>query len=1172
MQHSRLNVQVNLTIGKLLLINQNLRKVMHLKGLNVFPCPPRNYLLKTLLIMKFLSILLLAAALQLSANGVAQRITLSQDNVTLDHVFTEIRKQTGYEFLYNSAMLARAKKVTIDVKGASLQEVLEICFRDQPFTYKLNEKTIIVRRVETVEVSRLPVPPVVVRGKVTNEKNEPIAGASVNIKGTKAGTVTNKDGDFLITIPDRDAVLVISFVGYSSREVKAPNDGLLRITLQVKPDEMETVVTTGLFKRPKESFSGSVTTVNGDQIRQINMVSPLDALKLFDPAMRIPDNVQFGSDPNRLPTITLRGTNNFPQQGTGAVGSDIPSSGADFMSSYATNPSQPLFILDGFQVSLQKIYDLDINRIASFTILKDAAATAMYGSRAANGVIVVETKQPATGKLRASYSGMVQVTAPDLTVYDLLDAREKLEVEKLAGIYSQYADGIRPDADAFWRDLYSKRLQRVEEGVNTYWLAQPVRTGFGQRHSIFLEGGDQFLRYGLDFGYNNNVGVMKNSNRNTYTGGMNISYRRGKLLFKNVLSVAFNNAKNSNYGAFSEYSRMNQYWAPYDENGNVVKILESYRDPISSATVNYTNPLYNATLNTRDVSQYTNIVNQSNIEWALSPEIKLTGRLGINKQTDKADRFLPAQHTSFETQADYTRRGSYRRTNSDFFSYDGSAQFDYVKRLGNHQLFNTTGISVAQTTSESAAILVEGFPNDRLDQLLFGNAYPPNSKPSGSLTITRRFSAFSNFNYNYRNKYQADFTVSSDGASQFGSEKRFGTFWSSGVSWNLHKEHFFKINNVEEFRVRATLGTTGDNNFPPNQAITSYQYFTDQNYRGQVGSLLIGYGNSGLKWQQNLKRNIGVNVVAFDGRISGRFDLYRETTSDLILDINTAPSEGVSSYKENLGKLQNDGYEFNLNVVLLRNVKKKTFWTVYVNGNHNRDRIKSISNSLKKQNQLNDQTGNNKQVQPQFRYEEGLSVNSIWAVQSLGIDPASGRELYLKRNGAVTYDWDPLDKVIVGNSVPDMRGSFGTNFSYSGLSLGVYFSYEFGGQLYNQTLLNRVEDAPMEWQVDRRMLEGRWKKPGDVTYFKGLVDINGRTVTSRTFATSRFVQDNNFVNCETISLTYQLPEKINKLLSVQNARVSFISNDIRRWSSIQVERGLDYPFARNFTLNLSATF
>jgi len=1019
-----------------------------------------------------------------------------------------------------------------------------------------------------------------IRGRVLSANGEgPIPGATIQVRNMRLGTTSDVEGYFTLRLPVQTRTITIGHVSYIPQDVTPDNKAMMTIKLTPKNVQMEQViVSTGLYKRPRENFTGAATIVSGDELRRVSNVNVLDALKVFDPSVRIPDNVQFGSDPNHLPSITLRGTNNFPQQTTST---NTASSGANFMANYSNNPNQPLFILDGFEVSLQKIYDLDINRIASFTILKDAAATSMYGSKAANGVIVIETRQPIPGKLRVNYSGMMQVTAPDLTVYDLTNAAEKLEVERLAGVYSAYASGIRPDADAVLRARYASRLATVQRGVNTYWLNKPVRTGYGTRHSIYLECGDAIFRYGIDLSYNNTAGVMKNSNRNNYSGGMNLSYRHKGLLIKNVLSVAFNKSQNSNYGAFSDYAKQNQYWNPYDSNGNIVRVLEVIKDPVNSiATTSYLNPLYNASLNTVDKAEYSNVINQTNIEMLLGKGFRLTGRLQITKQHDESDVFLPGSHTKFDTVTSITRRGSYKKGTANFFSYDGTLQMDYSKRIGKHLLLNSTGTAISQTNDDYLSITATGFPNERLDQINFGNGYAENTKPEYTNNTSRLISIYSNFNYSYDNRYAADFSFRTDGSSQFGANKRFGNFWSAGVSWNLHKEKFLAHNPyINMLRLRSSIGSTGDSRFQSYMGITTYQYYTDQNYRGLVGAILKGYGNENLQWQNTIKRNVGVDVGLLKNRVLINFDVYRENTTQLILDITTPPSVGFSSYKENAGELENRGYEFKVNVFVIRDEKKRLYWNIFGNGAHNRDYIKSVSNSLKKLNETNDANSTsptsenyNKQTKPQFRFQEGMSVNAIWAVPSAGIDPATGKEVFIKNNGTLTYEWNPLDKRAVGNTVADLRGSFGTSVTWKDLSVGLYFAYEFGGDLYNQTLVDRVEVTDFTYNVDRRVFLGRWKKPGDVTNFKGLINDYGNPVTAATNVTSRFVQKNNFVNAESISVSWQLPDNLGRKLNLSNTKFTFIANDIKRWSSIKVERGLDYPFARNLTLNVSTSF
>lgn len=285
---------------------------------------------------------------------------------------------------------------------------------------------------------------------------------------------------------------------------------------------------------------------------------------------------------------------------------------------------------------------------------------------------------------------------------------------------------------------------------------------------------------------------------------------------------------------------------------------------------------------------------------------------------------MPAQHTSFDAITEFAKRGSYTKGSGDYLSYDGSLQMEYHKLVGKHQFSNATGGSIQQSKVEYLSVYVEGFPNDRLSEISFGNGYPPNSKPSLRSDISRMISAHSNFGYNYDNRYNADFSIRTDGSSQFGANKRFGTFWSAGVSWNLHKEKYFaKFNYINLLRIRASTGITGGNKFPPFMGISTYNYYTDQNYRGQIGTILAGYGNQDLQWQQTNKKNLGIDIGILKSRITATFDLYHENTTNLILDITTPPSVGYSSYKQNVGELENKGFDFRVNAFIIRNEKKK---------------------------------------------------------------------------------------------------------------------------------------------------------------------------------------------------------------------------------------------------------
>lgn len=1123
--------------------------------------------MRTLLIkFSYSAIFVLVLCVFLVENLVAQTktVTINEKNITLNEFLTHIRKQTGYNFTFSSNKLDFNQLINPKFKNISIQDVLSKYFNPNTgVVFIIKNGTIVLMDEERATKSTI-------TGKIIEASTKrPVAGATIISGSQKINTKSGDGGLFQIVVPEYETFIEVSYLGLKNQRVIFNNEADILIELEEKTEEIENVVVTGLFSRPTENFTGAATAVTGDQLRNVNSMNVFDALKVFDPAVRIPDNLEFGSDPNQLPKISLRGTNNFPAQGDGGLNNQ---SGADFMAAYQSNPSMPLFMLDGFEASLQKIYDLDINRIDKITILKDAVATSAYGSRAANGVIVVETKQPQAGKLTVNYTSTLQVTAPDLTSYNLLNAADKLKLEQISGLYNTN----RPENQLILDQRYSNRMAAVASGVDTYWLSQPLQTGVGTKQSIYVEGGDSHIRYGASAGYTNNKGVMKGSGRETFEGGMILSYRKNNFIVRNQLNINSNTSDNSPYGNFSDYSRLNPYWNPFDENGNVVKTLETIANFGIGGTSVISNPLYNATVGTVNYSKYTGITNNTFLEWRFNGGYRITGKLGLTKQNDEANVFLPAGHTAFANITDYNSeayatRGSYDRSNSSFFNYDASLVGDYSKTFGKNLIFATLGFSVAEQQSQATAISVIGFPNNRLDEIFYGNAYRNGSRPSGQNNISRRFSSFANFNYTYDRRFLFDLALNIDGSTQFGELNRYAPFGAVGFGWNIHEEKFMQsaLPYINRLKIRGGLGTTGSQQFPPYMAITTYGYNTGQDYLGSYGASVLGYGNQNLKWQETLKYNMGADLAFGADRFILRLDAYYEITNNLLLDVNTPPSLGVSTYKENMGKLANKGIEGNLNAFIFKPGQSKVSWSVFVNAIHNRNEIKEISNALKKMNEANDQ---NDQNRPQQRYQEGKSVNSIWAVLSAGIDPSTGQELFYDRNGQLTYVWNAEDKVIVGDGIPKVSGNLGTNMTYKGIQFGAYFSYQLGAKQYNQTLVDHVENANLSMNVDERVLLDRWTKPGDVTFFKGLSDVEGNTVTSITNATSRFMQKNNFLNFTSISLGYILPEAWTSKWKLKNTRLNLQGNNIFQMSSIQVERGLAYPFARNFTFSLNTSF
>ena len=1021
-----------------------------------------------------------------------------------------------------------------------------------------------------------------VKGVVKNESDEPLGGATVAVQGTKIIATSKKDGTFELKNVPEEATLRISYVGHGAVTIKL-KPGQTDVPVRMSPSTTtlsEVVVNNGLYKRPTGNFTGASKSYTGDQLKTVNPTNVIQALAVLEPSVRIGENNALGSDPNQLPQIQVRGQNNLPviTQGN-ANATATPVSNGDIMASYLLNPNQPLIILDGFQSTLQTIYDMDINRIASITVLKDAAATTAYGSKAANGVIVVETKQPTVGRTQVTYAFNVGVDVPDLTSYHLLDANGLLEAQRLAGVYS---DPNNHYNDLALKQWYDYRLYQAQSGVNTYWLSQPVRTGVSTNHSLTVSGGSRAIRYTLGLNYNNGVGVMKGSGRDRYGLNYSLYYNTKAIRFSNTTSVSYARANNTPWGSYGQYASQFPFFKPYDSAGNLTKIFEpnsttlGFLSPAPGGT--FTNAAYNSQLALKDYSYYTSFTNNTNFEWAINPNLRTRAAISFSNNLPGSEQFYPADHTIFAdaVTGGFTDFGTYSQTRGRNSVIDGRLSADYNKKFGSHTIMASVGFQAQETNSSSTTIRVSGLPNDYLDQLGMANGYGQITKPNSGKNITRTISSYASVSYNYADRYTAEITANASGSSQFGSNNRLAPFWGGGVAWNVDKEKFFNKNAViQQLRLRLTTGITGNQNFAAHMSQPSFQYNILNNYRLQLGATLQGYANPDLKWQQTLKNNFGLTAGLFNGKLNIGVDYFVEKTDNLILPLDVAPSTGFVTYQDNLGATKNSGYEISLSSAIINDRKKNIFWTLMFNAGHYDNVITKLSPAIDALNKANNNTTTLKQTNPWPRFEVGQSVSRIWAVRSLGIDPATGKEIFVKLDGTKTFTWDPNDKIPCGDATATLKGMIGSNFSYKGFSFNINLSFQWGGQMYNQTLVDKIENVNLlSTNADERVLTERWKQPGDIVSFKSLVKDGSSSSLLLTNATSRFVQDDDYLQASSISVGYTFPSNLAwvRKMKLSTPRLFITQNNVFRFGTIKTERGTNYPFARTFNFGLSTTF
>ncbi|MDL2319772.1 SusC/RagA family TonB-linked outer membrane protein [Alistipes sp. OttesenSCG-928-B03] len=1091
--------------------------------------------------LAFVAVMLLSMWQLSAATAYAQKnVTFQRTEMTLEQFFAEIRRQTGDIIMFSDDDIDAKTRVTVGAEKESVSSVLDRTLRSVGLGYKIVDDYVVIYKQQQPQAAAKRT----VTGTIVDENGKPLPGASVLIKGTQTGVAADATGNYSITFTADNPVISASFIGYKECEEAVANRAVINFVL-VPDAEIETVIVTGFFTRATESFTGSTRTITNEQLRQANPTNLLSALSIVEPSFRMMENIQDGSNPNVIPEFEMRGSSSLP----------------GMTETYKGNPNMPVFIMDNFEVTAEKVFDLDPNRVETITLLKDAAATALYGSRASNGVVVITTKLPPSGKINLTYNVNMGFTYPDLTDYDLLNAREKVDLEIKTGYYNKTGE---PYADQLVQEMYDYRMELLARGNDTYWLNKPLRNAFAHQHSLNVEGGERALRFALDMGYDYSPGVMKESDRERKSIGVTLQYNMGdKLVLRNQMTYGDVIADNSPYGSFSEYARLNPYYAIYDDNEQYLYWLDQSKS--------ITNPLFNTMLNNIDRRRYNEWLNNFSATWWITSELNLKGTFSIMQRDDESTFFRSAKHTDFAgvSEADMDKAGIYSATDGRSFNYDASLVISYNKEINKHFINANAVLQAQESSSKGYTVNVEGFPDDNLDYIGFGLRYEEGSRPTSFDDISRLLGVLGSVNYSYDNRYLADFSIRGDASSKFGADKRWAAFWSVGVGWNIHNEKFFADNNlVNKLRFRTTYGYTGGQNFNPYQAMTMYSYNMTRRYNSGVGATMIGIGNDQLRWQQNAKFNVGIDVGLFRDRVNLSFDWYNEKTTNQLSDVTIAPSLGFNSYRENLGSVQNRGWEISSRFMVYNG--KKGYVNISVGAVRNRNKLLKLSESLAAWNaevdakEDSDQDRTNK---PRVRYMEGQSLKTIWGVRSLGINPTTGDEIFLTRDGKLTDKWESKNQVPIGVDEPDLEGNIGLNAGFYGFQLTAYFNYRIGGQTYNSTLVERVENVWNWNNTDRRVLEDRWQKPGDITYFKGL----SRSTTT-TQSTSRFVSDYNFLRFASLSLSYDFDSKLVKAAGMNGLRLTFSMNDIFRVSNVKEERGISYPFSRNARLSVRVVF
>ncbi|MES2827066.1 MAG: SusC/RagA family TonB-linked outer membrane protein [Bacteroidota bacterium] len=1109
------------------------------------------------LVMKTIMCLLLTGFMTVSAASYSQQITLKGNRIPFSTVIDAIRSQSGYAVFGTKKLLESAKPVTIDVKSMDLAQFLAAVTQGQEMNFVIEDKTISLSAAPVAKINPTPSPVSSMRESTLTgivrhaQTREAMAGVTVRVKATEVRTQTDEKGRFTLTIPTTSTkqVIVFSYVGMKTLELNYQKQGTLDVEMEPDETSMGEIVVTGIYQRNREVYTGSSSVFKGKDLLVVGNQNILQSLKTLDPSFAIVENNTFGSDPNRMPDVEIRGK----------------SSVIGLTEQFASNPNQPLFILDGFESTLRIIADLSMNRVESITLLKDASATAIYGSKAANGVVVVETKRPAAGELRVNYNMDGSVGFADLSDYNLMNAREKLEFELLSNFYGlrdatgQLLLGSNPQSEI----NYNNRLKEVNRGVDTYWPSEPLRTAFTQKHTLFAEGGDANLRYGTSFNYGLTKGVMDGSDRQATAGNIRLLYRKGKISVNNNLSIDQVIA-NRQSTEFSEFSRANPYYRKYDDLGNVRKVLEDFKALGNNAFTPIYSPLYDQSNLNIDQEKTFSFTNNFELEWRILESLRARGRLGIGSNTAGNILFRSPFDVEFES-TDVLRKGRYTEGNGKSTRFDSDFSLTFGKLYAEKHMLNAVaGMRAEQITAKQSNFQVSGFTDDEFSNPNFALGYVAGEKAGYQESKRRAASFFTNVGYAYDQRFLIDATLRSDGSSVYGADKQFSVIWSVGLGWNIHNEHFIKDGNfkwINQLRLRGSIGNPGNQNFDDYISTRIYRYNNDNRNPFGTSTIISNMGNRNLQWQTTLDRNIGLDLTAFSSRLRVTADYFNKDTDPLLVFINLPSSVGVGQVAQNVGGQITKGFTLSSDYAI---IKTGDFnWRVNLNLRRLRTHYHDMGNQLSNYNTTN-------KSRNLIRYYDGGSPSDLWAVRSAGIDPATGREIFLNLNGEQTFVHNYQDEVIVGNSDPDLEGVIGTNLFYKGFSASLNLRYRIGGQAFMQTLYEKVENISTQGVTlnqDKRALYDRWKKPGDLANFKAI------STTDLTPMSSRFVADNNMLIGEAFSVGYENSTATwLKTVRASSITLRAYMNDIFHLSTIKNERGLDYPFARSVSFSAGLRF
>ena len=954
-----------------------------------------------------------------------------------------------------------------------------------------------------------------IKGRVTDSRDgTPLSNVSVSVKGTNTGTATDADGRFSIRA-STGSTLIFSSIGFTEQEVRV-SDGDINISLEFAQRNLQEVVITGYGTRSRRQVAGSISKINGEEIK-LQPVGSFDKL-LQGKVPGLLSQSQSGQ-PGTAADVTIRGKGSINGSNT------------------------PLYVIDGVQVSSADFSTLNPADIESYNVLKDASSTSIYGSRGANGVIVITTKRGSAGKTNVNYDFQYGFSALPHNKLRLMNSPEKLDYE----VNYDRPDGMNPFG---WTQAEIDSLSKIDNKLDEILF----KKGKTQQHQLSVSGGNEKTRFYLSGSIFDQEGIVISTGLKRYTGRINLENSFSD--FKVGLNATYGYSKfigtreNDQYigSPLNAINWFNPYVTLYDQDGNYQDdFLQGQPNPLRELLENFSN------------ADQLKGVGSVYLEWKI-PWVKgLRARTlwGGDVTEDEGIGYL--DRTTNAGGQSTGARGQLSRAYARTFRYTGTTSITYQTMFGDHDINVSAFNEIIQSKSENFGFtgfgLVGPFKNEAgITPGTSTNGFIPTV--NGGATRNGLLSWFVDGSYGYRKKYYLSAGFRRDGSSRFGADNKYANFYNVGASWIVSEEKLFKEETkwLNEFKLRASYGAVGNQLGIGNFA--SRELLNATVYNGVGGLLLVQLPYPQLKWETKKMFNAGFDFSVLANRLRGTVEYYNNKTVDLFLDRQLSRTSGFASITANLGRLQNQGIEVALDAEIIRGRNLK--WSVNANYTYNKNKIL-------------DQAGQDENINGLFINKVGERANSLYVVRYAGVDPANGDALYYKKDGITTSNiYDPSDAVIVGTVDPPHFGGFGTDISWKGIELNALFTYTIGAVVYNNDRFN--VEFPGYWfsRVATSLLR-EWQKAGDVTDIPSpFNDFHGET--------TRFVEKADHLRLRNVTLSYSLPKSVLQRMKISSLRIFAQGQNLKVWHNFQgwdpeittgILAGAQYPQLRTITFGLS---